>query len=74
MQELIFWLTGHNRETFSEILQNDTNFEKFFENCPAYQENNAITGKICGCNIEAIENDIMKKIRILDKMVDELAK
>jgi hypothetical protein len=75
VDEIIFWLTGYNQETFQEILESKTNFEDFFDQAPELNPNvSKITGVICGYRVEDIEEPLMQKIRYLDKLVDELAK
>lgn len=75
LDEIIFWLTGYNQETFQQLLDNKTDFKTFFDNAPQINPNAVkITGVICGYRVEEIENPLMQKIRYLDKLVDELAK
>lgn len=75
VDEIIFWLTGYNQQSFQEILENKTNFEDFFGQAPQLNPNvSKITGVICGYRVEDIEDPLMQKIRYLDKLVDELAK
>lgn len=75
VDELIFWLTGHDRKSFAAELANQTNFEDFFANAPALNPaRSLIKGVICGVRIEEIEEETMREIRYLDKLVDELAK
>jgi hypothetical protein len=75
VHELIFWLTGYNENDLSRILEDQTNFEDFFKQAPHLHPNaHMIIGVICGHRIEDIEEELMRKIRYLDKLVDELAK
>ena len=75
VDEIIFWLTGYDEKSLQEILDNKTNFENFFANAPKINPNvSKITGTICGYKIEEIEDPLMKNIRYLDKLIDELAK
>lgn len=75
LDEIIFWLTGYDRESFEKILENKTNFEDFFNQAPQLHPNvSKITGVICGYRVEDIEDPIIQKVRYLDKLVDELAK
>lgn len=74
VDEIIEWLTGYNEKKLIEILENKTNFEIFFKNANLHPNAEKIKGKICGHQIEEIENPLMKKIRYLDKLIDELAK
>lgn len=72
---IIYWLTGYNEEALNQILNSKTDFETFFEQAPKLNENvSKITGVICGYRIEEIEDPLMKKVRYLDKLIDELAK
>jgi hypothetical protein len=75
VNEIIFWLTGYNEKTFQQQIDNKTNFETFFNQAPQINQNvTKITGVICGCRVEEIEDKLMQKIRCLDKLIDELAK
>ncbi|WKW46645.1 DUF2200 domain-containing protein [Myroides sp. JBRI-B21084] len=75
VDEIIFWLTGYNAQALEMILNNETTFADFFNNAPELNANaHKITGVICGDRIENIEDDIFKKVRYLDKLIDELAK
>lgn len=75
VDEIIFWLTGYSAEDLGRILEDRTDFESFFADAPLINPNAAkITGTICGHRIENIEDDLMRKIRYLDKLIDELAK
>ena len=75
VDEIIFWLTGYHVQTLQYHIDNKTNFEAFFALAPQINPNvSKITGVICGYRVEEIEDDLMQKIRYLDKLVDELAK
>jgi hypothetical protein len=75
LHEVIFWLTGYNESSLKSLLKNNTNFKDFFDDAPLLHANaSKITGLICGDRIEEIEDDLIKKVRYLDKLVDELAK
>jgi hypothetical protein len=75
VHEIIFWLTGYNEKSLQEILENKTNFRTFFEQAPQINPNvSMIKGMICGYRIEDIEEELMRNIRYLDKLIDELAK
>lgn len=75
LDEVICWLTGYTPTALSERIENRTDFEAFFGEAPALHPNvTKITGVICGVRIEDIEDPLMRKIRYLDKLVDELAK
>jgi hypothetical protein len=75
VHEIIFWLTGYHEKELQEIIKNKTNFRDFFEQAPQINPNvSLIKGVICGYRVEDIEDDLMRKIRYLDKLIDELAK
>lgn len=75
VDEIIFWLTGYNEQTLAQIIANKTDFETFFTEAPQLNQNvSKITGVICGYRVEEIQDPLMKKIRYLDKLIDELAK
>lgn len=75
VDELIEWLTGYDEEMLKARSVQSLTYAEFFQQAPdfnPYSKN--IKGKICGVRIEDIEDEIMWKIRCLDKLVDELAK
>jgi len=75
VDEIIFWLTGYDEQILRQIIKNKTNFEDFFAQAPLINPNvSKITGVICGYRVEEIEDELMQKIRYLDKLIDELAK
>lgn len=75
VDEIIFWLTGYGEDSLQSHLDLKTNFEDFFAQAPEFNPNvSNITGVICGHRIEEIEDPLMRKIRYLDKLIDELAK
>ncbi|MDR6921995.1 DUF2200 domain-containing protein [Chryseobacterium sp. 2987] len=75
VHEIIFWLTGYDEKSLQDILDNKTNFKTFFEQAPQINPNvSLIKGVICGYRVEDIEDELMRNIRYLDKLIDELAK
>lgn len=72
---LICWLTGYDQQSLQQQIDNKNDFETFFAQAPALNPNAPkITGMICGYRIEEIEDPLMRKVRYLDKLIDELAK
>ena len=72
---IICWLTGYNQEYLQQHIDKKTDFENFFERAPQINPNvSKITGVICGYRVEEIKDELMQKIRYLDKLIDELAK
>jgi hypothetical protein len=75
VDEVICWLTGYGRDELAEQLDNGTDFETFFTDAPRPNpDRSLITGVICGIRVEQIEDPLMREIRYLDKLVDELAR
>ncbi|WP_432352499.1 DUF2200 domain-containing protein [Sporosarcina sp. A2] len=75
VDEIIRWLTGYSQQEIEECLVNQTDFETFFTEAPQLNPSRTlIKGVICGVRVEDIEEPIMREIRYLDKMIDELAK
>lgn len=75
VHEIIFWLTGYDESDLQNILNNKTDFKTFFEQAPQLNPNvPLIKGVICGYRVEEIEDELMRNIRYLDKLIDELAK
>src|SRR5215217_5981239 len=72
---IIFWLTGYDTQTLQQQIDKKSDFEAFFAEAPQINPNvSKITGVICGYRVEEIEDQLIQKIRYLDKLVDELAK
>lgn len=75
VDEIIFWLTGYDEISLRKHIDDKTDFEQFFAQAPQINPNvSKITGVICGYRVEEIENELMRKVRYLDKLIDELAK
>ena len=75
VDEVVCWLTGHSPASLAKELADKTTFQDFFARAPALNPaRSAITGTICGVRIEEIEDPLMREIRYMDKLVDELAK
>lgn len=75
MDQVTAWLTGYTPEDLARLEQSEISYGDFFRSAPAMNPNRAlITGKICGIRVEEIEDPLMRDIRYLDKLVDELAK
>jgi len=75
VDEVICWLTGYSPQALATQIKQRTDFETFFSEAPSLNPGaSKITGVVCGVRIEEIENPLMRKIRYLDKLVDELAK
>lgn len=74
LQEVIHWLTGFDSKKLKKLLESKTSFREFFKQAELHDNAKLITGTICGVKIQEIEDPLMKKIRFLDKLVDELAK
>lgn len=73
VQTVTCWLTGFSAAQLQQHLDAGTTFRDFFEAATINENAHLITGKICGVQIEDIEDPLMKKIRYLDKLVDEVA-
>ena len=75
VDEIVEWLTGYGPEALAAVLEAGTDFETFFAKAPRMNPARAaITGLVCGVRIEAVEEPLMREIRYLDKLVDELAR
>ena len=75
LHTVIHWLTGYDAKALAKVIANKTDFETFFAKAPCMHPNaGMITGLICGYRIEEIEDPIMRQVRYMDKLVDELAK
>jgi len=75
VDEIIRWLTGYSQGQLETVIEQRTDFEQFFGQAPALNPSRSlITGTICGVRIEQIEEPLMREIRYLDKLIDELAR
>ena len=75
VDEIIRWLTGYSPAQFAAILEDRTDLETFYTKAPAMNPARAeIKGLICGIRVEEIDDPLMRDIRYLDKLIDELAK
>jgi hypothetical protein len=75
VDEVIFWLTGYSQDGLQSVLDAKTDFETFFSEAPAMNPNRElIKGVVCGVRVEDVEDETMRQIRYLDKLIDELAK
>lgn len=75
VDQVTAWLTGYAPEDIARLEQSDTSYGDFFRKAPAMNPNRTlITGKVCGVRVEEIAEPLMREIRYLDKLVDELAK
>lgn len=70
----ISWLTSFSIEELHALIEEKVSFETFFERATLHPNATLITGVICGYRIEEIENELTRKVRYMDKLVDELAK
>ncbi len=69
------WLTGYSPEEIGAALASEITYGDFFRNAPAWHPHaGLITGMVCGVRVETVEDPLMKKIRQLDKLVDDLAR
>ncbi|MBX3635135.1 MAG: DUF2200 domain-containing protein [Rubrivivax sp.] len=75
VDRVICWLTGYSQAELDQQLQREVDFRTFFEQAPALHPNRSlVTGVVCGVRVEEVADPLMQLIRILDKLVDELAK
>lgn len=74
VDQIICWLTGYSQENLQRQIEQESDFESFFENAPLFHPNAAlIKGVVCGVRVENVEDPLMRKVRYLDKLIDELA-
>lgn len=75
VDEIILWLTGYDAAGLQRQVDQNNDFETFFAQAPAINPNSTlIKGVVCGVRVENVEDPLMRKIRYLDKLIDELAK
>jgi hypothetical protein len=75
LDEVLRWLTGYSQKELEQQIKRGTSLETFFAEAPVLHPNSSlITGLVCGVRVEEVEDPLMRKIRQMDKLVDELAK
>lgn len=74
LDTVICWLTGFDRATLQRHLDSGTTFQDFFDAASLHPNSEKITGSVCGVKVQEVEDPLMRRIRYLDKLVDELAK
>jgi len=75
VDQIIRWLTGYTQAGLRKQIRQETDFEGFFAEAPALNpDRSLIKGVVCGVRVEEVEDPLMRNIRYLDKLVDELAK
>ena len=74
-EPVVCWLTGYSRAELQNQINLQSDFETFFAKAPMFNPKSAlIKGVVCGVRVEDIEDPLMRKVRYLDKLIDELAK
>lgn len=75
VDEIICWLTGYSQQQLTQIRKTSSTYGEFFQNAPKPNEKRLlIKGSVCGVRVEAVEEPLMREIRYLDKLIDDLAK
>ncbi|MDE2445595.1 MAG: DUF2200 domain-containing protein [Alphaproteobacteria bacterium] len=75
VDQIVFWLTGYDAVGLQKLIDDQKDFRQFFAEAPALNPARLeITGVVCGVRVEDIEHPLMRDIRYLDKLIDELAK
>jgi hypothetical protein len=74
LDAVITWLTGFDEDALRTHLERGTTFEEFFAQASLNPHVDQITGSVCGVKVQEVEDPLMRQVRYLDKLVDELAK
>ena len=75
LDRIICWLTGYDQAGLEQQIEQESDLETFFAHAPSLHPNSSlIKGVVCGVRVEEIKDPLMKKIRYMDKLIDELAK
>lgn len=74
LNQVIEWLTGFDEKRLQDLINEKVTFETFFQKARLNPNAHLITGMICGYRVEEIDNPLTRKVRYLDKLIDELAK
>ncbi len=75
VQAVVTWMTGYTPKALDRLLETDISYGAFFTQAPCLNPNRLLVkGSVCGVRVESIEDPLMREIRCLDKLIDELAK
>jgi len=74
VDEIILWLTGYTAKQLQKVIDTKVDIETFFEKAKMNPNAELIKGVVCGVRVEDVPDPVMKKIRYLDKLIDELAR
>ncbi|WP_419909378.1 DUF2200 domain-containing protein [Hoeflea sp.] len=75
VDQVICWLTGYDQKGLERQIEKESDFRCFFDEAPQIHENSSlIKGVVCGIRVEDIEDPLVRNVRYLDKLIDELAK
>lgn len=75
VDQIICWLTGYDQAGLREQIEGESDLETFYAQAPKWNPNHVlIKGVVCGIRVEEIADPLMRKVRYLDKLIDELAK
>ncbi len=74
LHQVITWLTGFDDDAIAKHIEAGTSFQEFFAAADLNPNSELITGVVCGVRVQEIEDPVMRQVRYLDKLVDELAK
>lgn len=75
VDEIICWLTGHDQASLDAVIASETNCEAFITEAPRLNPaRELITGSVCGVKVQDVEEPVMRELRYMDKLIDELAK
>lgn len=74
LDQVLMWLTGYDKDTLHKLIDDKVTVQTFFEKATLHPNAHLIKGMICGYRIEEIDNELTRKARYMDKLVDELAK
>jgi len=75
VDRIVCWLTGYSRAELQRQIEMESDFERFFAEAPSFNPKAAlIRGVVCGVRVEEVEDPLMRKVRYLDRLIDELAK
>lgn len=75
VDRIVCWLTGYDRAGLERQIERESDLEAFFAQAPAMNpDRSRIRGVVCGVRVEQVEDPLMREIRYLDKLIDELAR
>ncbi len=74
LDQVLRWLTGYSQKELDTQIESGVDCRGFIEQAEMNPDRALIKGVVCGVRVENVEDPLMRELRYMDKLVDELAK